>query len=550
MSAVDGARAKTTLNEIVRDAALAWPDKIALDFSGEEFTFAELDRRSTRLAHGLRSLGVGPGDRVCSMLDNNPDQVFTWFAIVKLGAISVPLNTALRGEFLRHQIADAGSKIVVFEDHYRDQLEAIAADLPELSAVALRGKEPALPLGPSVATHRLDQLFLANESELGVEVRPSDLAMILYTSGTTGPSKGCMICHNHVCNTGFKMATGSDLGHEDTFWTPLPLFHMGAAGFLVGCIQLGAKASIYRQFSVSNFWPEIERSGADIALIISVMLTLVAEAPDNEASQRNFGRLRGVVGVPFPGALQEKWKSRFGVKLAGAMGYGMTEATPLTFTPITESAPDGASGRRYEDFDVQVVDEEDRILPAGEVGQLVVRPRRADIMFKGYWQRPEATLEALSNLWFHTGDLGRFDGNDFFYFVDRKKDYLRRGGENISSFEMEMAFRKHAAVEDVAAHAVPSDKGEDEVKICAILREGAVVSEEELCRWSVDQLPHYAVPRYIEFCAELPRNASGRVLKYELRQRGITATTWDRATSTIELRKRPATNTTRETIDG
>ena len=210
----------------------------------------------------------------------------------------------------------------------------------------------------------------------------------------------------------------------------------------------------------------------------------------------------------------------------------------MTFTPVSEKSPAGASGRRYSDYDVQVVDDDDRILLTGEVGQLVMRPMRPNIMFMGYWRRPEATLEVMQNMWFHTGDIGRFDADDNFYFVDRKKDYLRRGGENISSYEMEMSFRAHPDIEDVAVHAVPSDHSEDEVKASVILRATGSVTEEELCRWSIEHLPHYAVPRYIEFCAELPRNGSGRVMKFELRSRGVTPATWDRLTSDIKISKR------------
>ena len=184
------------------------------------------------------------------------------------------------------------------------------------------------------------------------------------------------------------------------------------------------------------------------------------------------------------------------------------------------------------------MDDLDREVPTGTSGEIVVRPLRPDIMFMGYWRRPEDTLKIMRNLWLHTGDIGKFDEQGFFYFVDRKKDYLRRRGENISSFEMEAAFARHPALAEVAVHAVPSDKGEDDVKVTAMLRPGMALAPEDLFQWAIDAVPYYALPRYIEFRDSLPKNPQGRVLKYELRDQGCTPATWDQETSGIQVTKR------------
>jgi len=214
------------------------------------------------------------------------------------------------------------------------------------------------------------------------------------------------------------------------------------------------------------------------------------------------------------------------------------EAAVITTLPAGEFAAPGSSGKRVADFDVRIVDELDRELPAGQPGEIIVRPLRPDIMFMGYWRRPEDTLKLLRNLWLHTGDIGKFDEAGFFYFVDRKKDYLRRRGENISSFEMEAAFARHPAIAEVAVHAVPSPRGEDDVKVTAILHAGAQLTAEELFQWAVDAVPYYALPRYIEFRASMPKNPQGRVLKYQLRDEGKTAATWDQEASGITIAKR------------
>ena len=216
----------------------------------------------------------------------------------------------------------------------------------------------------------------------------------------------------------------------------------------------------------------------------------------------------------------------------------MTEAALITWLPRGEFAASGSSGKRCDAFDVRIVDDDDREVPTGEAGEVIVRPNRPNIMFQGYWHRADATVAALRNQWFHTGDIGRFDEDGFFYFVDRKKDYLKRRGENISSYEMEVAIKVHPSVEQVAVHAVPSKLGDDDVKVTAVLKPGQTVTPSDLCLWIAERVPYFAVPRYIEFRKELPKNPQDKVLKYQLRQEGVTEATWDLETSDIQIEKR------------
>lgn len=241
---------------------------------------------------------------------------------------------------------------------------------------------------------------------------------------------------------------------------------------------------------------------------------------------------------PFPRDYTTIWRERFGVELAGSNAYGLTECCLTTHHRLDRPAPAGSSGRENDDYDVRIFDDDDNEVPVGTPGEIVVRPKRPHVMFEGYWNRPEATAALLRNLWFHTGDIGRFDADGFFYFVDRKKDYLRRRGENISSFEMETAFLAHPDIVEVAVHAVYSELAEDDVKVTAVRVVGSTLTEEELCQWSVEKLPYFAVPRYVEFRDELPKNPVGRVLKYALRDQGRTERTWDREAAGIAISKR------------
>jgi crotonobetaine/carnitine-CoA ligase len=519
-------------------AVAKWPDKVFLDFSGDKYTYKEVDRLTTRLGHELVALGVKAGETVVTMFNNNFDAVLFWLAANKIQAVSVPVNTALRGEFLRHQIADAGAAIIACEAEYLDRIAAISADLPEAKLLLYSGKPDGLPAS-AVPIEPLDDHRGDVETPFPLPEDVSALAALIYTSGTTGPSKGCMLSYNYMCNLARQQIRSAPFGENDVLWTPLPLFHLNAIS--TGCIStmlMGATIAISPRFSVSGFWPDVERSGATVASILGSMGNLLAQAADNDAMKRCFGQVHTVKGNPYTEETKKIWRERFGAKRIGSNGYGQTEAANVTSIAAGEYTAPGSSGKRIPDFDVRIFDDNDRELPPGVAGEICVRPLKPNVMFKGFWRKPEETLKVMGNMWFHTGDIGKFDEEGFFYFVDRKKDYLRRRGENISSFEMESAFTLHPDLEEVAVHAVFSPVGEDDVKVTARLRPGATVTEEEIARWCLDKVPYYAVPRYIEFREILPKNPQGRVLKYQLRDEGCTPATWDMEKSDIKVVKR------------
>ena len=514
------------------------PESILLDFGGDLFSYSDVDTLSNRMAHALEDLGLQRGETLVSMLDNNVDAVVSWLAVNKLSAVSVPINTALRGAFLAHQISDADCKILICEADYLERVAAIADGLPNLEIILVRGELVELA-ECSKRVLVLDEYRGTNDEGFESKPSPSDLACIIYTSGTTGPSKGCMLSYNFMCSLARLQLRAGPATKDDITITPLPLFHMNALCVgIISNILVGARVAIVPRFSVSKFWPEVERSGATIASILGSMGWLLAQAPDNEAMLNCVGQIHTVRGNPFTEEAKRIWRDRFGAGQVGGNGYGLTEACVITSLAGGDYAAPGSSGKRIPEYDVRIVDDLDREVPTNTPGEVVVRPLHPDIMFMGYWRRPEETLKLMRNMWFHTGDIGKFDEDGFFYFIDRKKDYLRRRGENISSFEMEAAFSDHPDIAEVAVHAVPSDKGEDDVKITAILRDGATLAEEALFHWSLDVVPYYALPRYIEFRSSLPKNPQGRVLKYLLRDEGKTDATWDLEDSDTQVPKR------------
>jgi len=527
-----------TINAVLQRATEKYGDRQFMDFLDGTYTFADINQAACRLANGLSKLGVKKGQTVVTLLDNSADAVFIWFAINKLGAVSVPVNTALKGDFLRHQVSDAAAAIVIAESDYADRVAAIAGKLPELTTLIYHGEVPTVSIEQTLLAW--SDLLSDDTSEPDVQVLPHDLAMLIYTGGTTGPSKGCMVSHNYTCSLARQMLVITNRDEDTITWSPLPLFHLNAvATTVVANMMVGARIAIYPRFSVSNFWPQIERTGANDVQLLAAMMPMLAGAPDNESSLRCRGQVKAVWGAPFPEPVQQVWKERFGVTHTVCGGFGLTECSLPSILPFGTVGKPGSSGlRNTEYFDVRIVDDNDVEVPPNTPGEIIVRPRKPNVMFDGYWNRPQDTLKVMRNMWFHTGDIGKFDEDDFFYFLDRKKDYLRRRGENISSFEVESAFLQHETVDEVAAHAVLSDMGEDELKVTITLKSGNVLTEEELCRWAADQMPYYAVPRYIEYRSALPKSPLGRIYKFQLRDEGVTPTTWDREKSGLKLAKR------------
>ena len=295
-------------------------------------------------------------------------------------------------------------------------------------------------------------------------------------------------------------------------------------GLLVSPMQAGATGVLDRRFSASQFWDRVRAHGATTVTLVGAMIMMVWNLPrrDEDAD----GGLRVFGGAPIPIELWHAIEDRYRCTISTA--YGQTEAFPLCQRDIARPTIPGSVGHRNPRFDVRVVDDAGEEVPNGTVGEVVCRPLEPPAMSDGYWNRPDATAQQTRDLWWHTGDLARVDDDGNLFFSDRKKDSIRRRGENISSFEVEQAILTHPAVAEVAAHAVPSELTEDEVKVCVVVQPGATLTPEELIDHCVASMPYFAVPRYVEFLDDLPKNAVGRVLKFELRARGITPTTWDR----------------------
>jgi carnitine-CoA ligase len=517
------------------------PDGEYLDVCGAKVSAAQVASTANRLANALRELGVGPGDRVATLIENSVEAALAWWGIVRSGAVAVPINTAYKGEYLRHQLSDSGTRILIVEPALVERAAAVAGDVEGLRHVVVVGER--VPVA-GVNVHTWDDLLTFEDKPPAVAVRPADLATFIYTGGTTGPSKGCMLSHNYHESLTRQIGICWRRTAEDVVWTPLPLFHFNAiVTAVLGPLVYGGRAAIYRRFSVSNFWPEMNRVGATITSTLGTMAYLLAhdidrpEMPRSNQSEANTS-LRLIGAAPLPVEVDRVLRERFGIEtFSGA--YGVTEASLVSWQPPgVENKPNAAGVINDEYFDVRIFDDHDDERPRDHEGEIVVRPKRPHTMFEGYWGRPGATVEASRNWWYHTGDIGRIDEDGYLFFLDRKADYLRRRGENISSFEVERILMGHGSLADVAVHAVPSQFTEDDLKITATRAESAELTEADLFRWCIDRLPYFVLPRYIEFRSELPRSPVGRVLKRELRDEPLSDAVWDAETSGITFERR------------
>jgi len=537
-----GDRPSETLLEAMTRFAREKPGEVFVDFEGELLTFGDLAKRSLRVANGLRAAGVERGDTVAMLMDNSLDAVIVPCAIARLGAIWVPINTAFRGEFLRHQLADCDTRLVLCDEEHLDTLLAVAGELPRIERIFVRGQGRDVQETPA-AIEPIAKLYEAEGAPIDETVLPSDIACLIYTSGTTGPSKGCMMSHNYLCSIGRRRHRSVAPFPGEITWTCLPLFHIAALGaVLVAYLLNGGRVALARQFSLSGFWEEIERSRASSAVMLASMIPLVANAPDDDAMKRCHGQLKVVTGVPMSAANRKQFMERFGVGYVNSFAYGQTEANLASLLPWGDPIPPlDSMGPPSEDFDAMIAGEDGRPTAIGEPGELLVRPRQAGVMFSGYWRQTEATLAAMTDMWWHTGDFVRMDEDGYLYFVDRKKDYLRSRGENISSFEVEAATLRHPGVREVAFHTVPgADGGEEAIKATVVPEAETTLGERELFDWALENLPYFAVPRFIELRAELPKNPIGRVQKHELRAQGVTARTWDCEAEGLSIRRKRA----------
>lgn len=530
------ALADRVLHRILEDKARRFPNREIFQFRDGAVTFEQLHLGINRAANGFLSLGVKPGDKVALMMPNCIEFLYAWFGLNRIGAANVPINVSQRGQGLAWQIDQTDCVALVADDQYLEQLELVAGQLPKIRQVVMTHTGPGdarMPRWPGVESLIWAELGSRGTDTPAIEVPFNALSTILFTSGTTGPSKGVMFSHHYWYEVWASAVKYCRYTEDDVLYTGLPFFHSSAKGTTIGpAILADARAVLVERFSASKMMEDCRRWNCTEAKYIGGIIPILMKQEPREADHDN--PLRLMVGAAAPVSLWHAFQERFNTRLLEL--YGMTEASSCLVNPY-EDRRAGSCGKPLTGYRVKVVDENDQEQPPGVTGEIIVQPERMFLGTTGYYKNPEATLELFRNFWIHTGDLARTDEDGYFHYVDRKKQALRRRGENISSFEVEAEINAHPSVLESCVVGVPAEMGEDEVKAVVVLKPGHQLGPEELIRWCEPRMAYFAVPRYVAFRASLPKTPSERVEKYQLKNEGVTADCWDREPAGIVLKR-------------
>ena len=509
-----------TLPRILNLQAARHGDKALIASASRSITYAGAPDLAARSAGRLAAAGIRAGDRVIAFLPNGMDLMELWFGAAWLGAILTPINTAFRGPQLHHALALADPGLIVTDrqllEYLRDPVVRPAINSRICITGANEMADPDSDL-PAVALPAPGKPLAAHAA------RPGDPVAILYTSGTSGPSKGVICPHAQFFWWGVLTGEALGLDAEDILFTTLPFFHTNALNSLWQALLTGATFTFAERFSASQFWTQAQQAGATVTYLLGAMVHILLKAPPGTGEQDH--RIRVALSPATSPELVGQFHQRFGIRLIE--GYGSTE-TNLVMSNVNGGYAPGTMGRVLSGFEVRIVDENDAEVPCGTPGELLVRHSEPFSMANGYFANPEATACAWRNLWFHTGDRVVRDEQGIYHFLDRIKDAIRRRGENISSWEVEQALLSHPDIKNAAVVGVPAEVGEEDVMAFIIPRDGNLPEPNDVIRFLEGRIARFAIPRYLEFVGELPLTENGKVKKYMLKEWGVSPATWDR----------------------
>ncbi|TPQ31276.1 ATP-dependent acyl-CoA ligase [Bradyrhizobium guangdongense] len=515
------------LPTILTRQAERYGDRVLLVAGETRWTYAQTAAIAAASAHTLIDAGIKPGDRVALMCSNRPEFLQVYLGCAWLGAIVVPINTALRGFQLSHILRNSRPALLVVETPFLAAFDTVDPEVGLPSQVWLIGSAAA----EAIKVLPVPLPTLGPKAPPGA-VRPGDTVAILYTSGTTGPAKGVCCPQAQLFWWGIYSARALGIREGDVLFTTLPLFRTNALNAFYQAMLNGCTYVLEPKFSASGFWAAARRHNATVGYLLGAMASMLLAQPGT-ADDRAHG-LRVALGGGVPPQIHKPFLERFGVPLVD--GYGSTE-TNFVFAGTIPSDRPGTMGYLADGIEARIVDENDSELADGQAGELVLRAREPFAFATGYFGMPEKTVEAWRNLWFHSGDRVVRDADGHYRFIDRMKDSIRRRGENVSSWEVEQIIQSHAAVASCAIYPLPSELGEDEVAAAILLEPGQSLEPVDIVRHCEGQIAYFAIPRYVRIVKEMPLTENGKIKKGVLRDAGVAGDTWDREAAGVKVRR-------------
>ncbi len=517
----------TYFSDIIEIQAREQGAKPYVIFEDRQVSFAEYDRATCRAANGLAAQGAKPDDGVALFMGNCPEYLYLFYGLPRGGFYTVPINVSLKGEGLRYVLTHSDARYLVVDDTLYPKVQELGTPIGAIEKIFVRRSADApLPQG----TLDLEQLLRAPDTKPTYQQQPGAITHLMYTSGTTGFPKG-VVARAPGKVHGLMMLAGIGLQPTDRPYTALPLFHANALILTAGmsmCAGLGF--ALDRRFSASAFWDRIRHYNATVFNALGAMVPILMKQPERPNDADNPVRLVNTAACP--AHLWRPFEQRFGVTIWEA--YGAVDGNAILFN--FGNAPVGSVGKLVSGSEWKLVDDSSKAVPQGQVGELITKVVDENSGGVEYYKNPEATSSKVRDGWVYSGDLFYADAEDNLYFVDRKADFMRRRGENISSFEVENIVEKHPAVAVCAAFGVPSELGEDEVMIAVQLKPGAELDHRDLIRHCAGNMAYFMVPRYIDVVEEIPRTETLRVQKSDMKKRGVTAATWDREKQMPDLK--------------
>ncbi|MGB3727719.1 MAG: AMP-binding protein [Thermodesulfobacteriota bacterium] len=522
------------LPKVLKDQAKKLGKKPFLQFGyNKPLSFYQTNKLANKIANGLTEMGIKKGDKVAVYMPNSEDYVITWFGILKMGAVMVPINTGYKMDFLQYIIDSSDSTVLFIAEEYLERMPPIAKKIPQLKNVIVWTRDGSSKFDKhgynfKKMTSYTDFITPQKTAEPKVDITFVDHARLMYTSGTTGRSKGVV----RPCAADYSSANNyaqiMDVGPNDVCFTCLPLFHSNAMVMSVyPALIKGAKVVVEEKYSASNFWKwMVDHEVTKFNIVGTISYFMWNTPPVPEEKQH---KVKLVLGSPAPHDIIEEFMKRFNIKFME--GYGLTEIGQCTWMRPGEVFRVGSCGKEAPGYEIKIGNPEtDEEVARGEIGEIIVRPRTPNLMLHYYHKMPQKTVDDFRNFWFHTGDAGRMDKDGYIYFVDRVKDYLRCKGENISSFEVEKTVGSHPDVEESGAIGVKAEGGryaEDELMIVVVPKKGKTIDPIKLIKFLEPKMPYFMIPRFIRFEKSLPKTGTLRVQKNKLREKGITKDTWD-----------------------